>query len=386
MRVLIAYGSAGGTAGLAAIVGDEFTTLGLQASAEPARKVRRLDGYDAVVIAGALYANRWHRDARRFARRHAKALRERPVWPGQRPTRRVGGRGGHSARQARGVCDGRDPCPWPGHRLAAVSNLTPKASRPVPWPRTAQVTGAILPTSVAGHRKLARPRASRPSHLSTEQLTTFGEAEAVTVVADDVRTIRESRRDRDPGPPKRSPRRSRSRPKVRRHRLTVKSPACSEGVARSAMPHPGRRNARRRGSCTRPERRPSACTGSAAADSCGTRRTAAGCALTSPPSGGSPDRSAASSSATSKTVDLVTLAMNGSDEASAWWLNLEARPDAVIRCRTGNRARYAPTCRRARNVIGCGSAGSRPIRGSARVRWAVNRDAGDRPRTRNPTA
>lgn len=81
MRVLIAYGSKrGGTAGLAAMIRDEFTALGLQASAEPARKVRRLDGYDAVVIAGALYANRWHRDARRFARRHAKALRERPVW------------------------------------------------------------------------------------------------------------------------------------------------------------------------------------------------------------------------------------------------------------------------------------------------------------------
>ena len=81
MRVLIAYGSKrGGNAGLAGMIGDEFTALGLQTSVQPAREVRRLDGYDAVVIAGALYANRWHRDARRFARRHAKALRERPVW------------------------------------------------------------------------------------------------------------------------------------------------------------------------------------------------------------------------------------------------------------------------------------------------------------------
>ncbi len=62
------------------MIGDEFTALGLQTSVQPARKVRRLDGYDALVIAGALYANRWHRDTRRFARRHAKALRERPVW------------------------------------------------------------------------------------------------------------------------------------------------------------------------------------------------------------------------------------------------------------------------------------------------------------------
>ena len=81
MRVLIAYGSKrGGTAGLAGMIGDEFNTLGLQTSVQPARKVRRLDGFDFVVIAGALYANRWHRDARRFARRHAKALQDRPVW------------------------------------------------------------------------------------------------------------------------------------------------------------------------------------------------------------------------------------------------------------------------------------------------------------------
>ena len=81
MRVLVAYGSKrGGTAGLAGMIGDEFNTLGLQTSVQPARKVRRLDGFDVVVIAGALYANRWHRDARRFARRHAKALQDRPVW------------------------------------------------------------------------------------------------------------------------------------------------------------------------------------------------------------------------------------------------------------------------------------------------------------------
>ena len=42
--------------------------------------MRTLDGVDAVVLAGALYAFRWHRDARRFARRFAEELRERPVW------------------------------------------------------------------------------------------------------------------------------------------------------------------------------------------------------------------------------------------------------------------------------------------------------------------
>ena len=39
-----------------------------------------LEGIDTVAGAGALYANRWHRDARRFVRRNTAALRELPVW------------------------------------------------------------------------------------------------------------------------------------------------------------------------------------------------------------------------------------------------------------------------------------------------------------------
>ena len=42
--------------------------------------MRSIDGFDAVVVAGALYASRWHRDARRFAKRFAPGLRDRPVW------------------------------------------------------------------------------------------------------------------------------------------------------------------------------------------------------------------------------------------------------------------------------------------------------------------
>lgn len=81
MRVLIAYGSKrGGTAGLADMIDDELTAAGFQADVRPARDVRSLDDFDAVVIAGALYANRWHRHARRFARRHTPALRARAVW------------------------------------------------------------------------------------------------------------------------------------------------------------------------------------------------------------------------------------------------------------------------------------------------------------------
>ncbi len=81
MQILIAYGSKrGGTAGLAEMIGDEFALVGLSTVVKPAREVKHIDEFDAVVIAGALYASRWHRDARRFAGRHANALRARPVW------------------------------------------------------------------------------------------------------------------------------------------------------------------------------------------------------------------------------------------------------------------------------------------------------------------
>jgi len=81
VKVLIAFGSKrGGTAGLAQMIGAELESAGLHTTVQPAAKVRSLDGFDAVVIAGALYAARWHRDARQFVRRHAPQLRARPVW------------------------------------------------------------------------------------------------------------------------------------------------------------------------------------------------------------------------------------------------------------------------------------------------------------------
>ena len=80
-RILVAFGSKrGGTAGLAAMIGDALTEAGCEATVLPARDVRELVGFDAVIAAGALYANRWHRAARRFVRRHAEALRRLPVW------------------------------------------------------------------------------------------------------------------------------------------------------------------------------------------------------------------------------------------------------------------------------------------------------------------
>jgi menaquinone-dependent protoporphyrinogen oxidase len=81
MNILVTHGSErGGTAGIASRIGEALRAAGHAADVVPARDVRDVGKYDAVIVGGALYAMRWHEDARRFVLRHAAALRERPVW------------------------------------------------------------------------------------------------------------------------------------------------------------------------------------------------------------------------------------------------------------------------------------------------------------------
>jgi menaquinone-dependent protoporphyrinogen oxidase len=81
MAILVVYGSKmGGTAGLADLLADALRDHGFEVTVAPADEVRDLGDPEAVVIGGALYATRWHKDARRFVRRHRDALRQRPVW------------------------------------------------------------------------------------------------------------------------------------------------------------------------------------------------------------------------------------------------------------------------------------------------------------------
>ncbi|MFF9164167.1 flavodoxin domain-containing protein [Streptomyces longwoodensis] len=80
-NVLVAYGTTNGsTAGIAETVADVLRKEGLTVRTAPAATVEDVTEFDAVVVGGALYAGRWHKDARRFVRRHRRALRERPVW------------------------------------------------------------------------------------------------------------------------------------------------------------------------------------------------------------------------------------------------------------------------------------------------------------------
>jgi menaquinone-dependent protoporphyrinogen oxidase len=68
MRILVTYGSTrGGTQGLAEMVAGDLHADGFEVTVLPPWQVRRLDGYDAVIVGGALYAGRWHRAARRPA-------------------------------------------------------------------------------------------------------------------------------------------------------------------------------------------------------------------------------------------------------------------------------------------------------------------------------
>ncbi|MFE1863547.1 flavodoxin domain-containing protein [Streptomyces anandii] len=80
-KVLVAYGSANGsTAQIAEAVARTLREDGLDAEALPAGQVSAVSAYDAVVVGGGLYAGRWHKDARRFVRRHRRSLSGRPVW------------------------------------------------------------------------------------------------------------------------------------------------------------------------------------------------------------------------------------------------------------------------------------------------------------------
>jgi menaquinone-dependent protoporphyrinogen oxidase len=80
-NVLVAYGTTNGsTVQIAEAVAEVLRKEGVTAVALPAGAVVDLTGYDAVVVGGGLYAGRWHKDARRFVRRHRRALAGRRLW------------------------------------------------------------------------------------------------------------------------------------------------------------------------------------------------------------------------------------------------------------------------------------------------------------------
>jgi menaquinone-dependent protoporphyrinogen oxidase len=81
MRALVAFGSKrGGTQGLAVQVADGLRADGFTVDMQPADHSASIEGYDVVIVGGALYANRWHKAARAFVKRHAAELGHVPTY------------------------------------------------------------------------------------------------------------------------------------------------------------------------------------------------------------------------------------------------------------------------------------------------------------------
>lgn len=81
MRALVTYGSKmGGTKGLAEWLAEGLAAQGVPCDVWPATEVHDLTPYDAVIVGGSLYANRWNKQARHFVKRNTKVLRDKAVW------------------------------------------------------------------------------------------------------------------------------------------------------------------------------------------------------------------------------------------------------------------------------------------------------------------
>lgn len=78
--ILVTYATKyGSTQEVAKAIAGTLCQAGGQVEILPARQVRSLDGYNAVVLGAALYMGRWHEDARHFLKRHRAALSSRSV-------------------------------------------------------------------------------------------------------------------------------------------------------------------------------------------------------------------------------------------------------------------------------------------------------------------
>lgn len=72
--ILVAYASRhGSTRETAEVVAEELRVQGLEVEVAAAGDAGSIEGYDAVVLGGALYTGRLHGDARAFLRRHGAA-------------------------------------------------------------------------------------------------------------------------------------------------------------------------------------------------------------------------------------------------------------------------------------------------------------------------
>jgi menaquinone-dependent protoporphyrinogen oxidase len=80
-RALVTFASKhGSTAEIAGVLAETLRAAGVEADCLEAGDVESLDGYDVVILGSAVYMRRWRRTARRFVRRFAGELAQRPLW------------------------------------------------------------------------------------------------------------------------------------------------------------------------------------------------------------------------------------------------------------------------------------------------------------------
>lgn len=81
MRVLIVHGSKlGGTAGIADELAATLTEGRIEVTTRPAADMLSPQQFDAVIVGGGLYANRWYKTAKKYVKRFAAVLKPMPVW------------------------------------------------------------------------------------------------------------------------------------------------------------------------------------------------------------------------------------------------------------------------------------------------------------------
>jgi menaquinone-dependent protoporphyrinogen IX oxidase len=77
-KVLVAYATmAGSTLEVAEAVGEEIAKQGIQADVLPISAISGIQAYDGVVVGGPMIMG-WHRQARRFLKKHKKAFQQVP--------------------------------------------------------------------------------------------------------------------------------------------------------------------------------------------------------------------------------------------------------------------------------------------------------------------
>ena len=78
--ILVTYGTKhGSTREVAETVAEALNGLGVDVTTRPADQIDDLAPYTGVVIGGALYTGRWHRDSVRFLKTHRSSLESMPV-------------------------------------------------------------------------------------------------------------------------------------------------------------------------------------------------------------------------------------------------------------------------------------------------------------------